>query len=128
MRNDKSQEIFVDGQVAKSIYLRNMSAMKDILNLGEIKFGDRHTDAYKYFKKVVMDAFYTAMLDIFAAYEKEGLVKKCSCGTSIRQGYKQCLSCNGAGFCNTDEFMDWFKSSSQPEEPEEVKEQDEQQS
>lgn len=106
--NSKSHEYFKDGQLAKAIYLRHMSGMKEILNLGEIKFGSRNSDPYKYFKKVVMDAFYTSMLDVFEAYEREGLIKPCSCGTTIRDGYKPCPLCNGSGYQNTDAFNDWF--------------------
>jgi len=113
MKPDKSEELFSDGQLAKAIYLRNMSAMKDILNLGEIKFGDRKSDAYRYFKKIVMDAFYTAMTDVFTALEREGLLKKCSCGASVRHGYKTCDACNGAGHCNSEEFDEWFAVESE---------------
>lgn len=108
--NAKPNEHF-DGQIAKAIYLRNMSGMKEILNLGEIKFGSRSSDPYKYFKKVVMDAYYTAMLDVFKGYEMEGLIQKCPCGTTIREGYKPCPKCNGAGYCNSEEFELWFNDS-----------------
>lgn len=107
--NSKSSEYFTDGQVAKAIYLRHMSGMKEILNLGEIKFGDRNSDPYKYFKKVVMDAFYNAMADVFEALEREGVITQCHCGTTIREGYKSCPKCNGAGFCNSDAFSNWFE-------------------
>jgi hypothetical protein len=110
MSLENNGELFSDGQIAKAVYLRHMSAMKDILNLGEIKFGERKSDTYRYFKKVVMDAFYTAMNDIFVAMEKEGLLQRCSCGANIRHGYKICASCNGSGFRNSDEFNDWFVS------------------
>jgi DnaJ-class molecular chaperone len=107
---DKAKELFTDGQLSKTIYLRQMSAMKDILNLGEMKFGDRNNETYRYFKKVVMDAFYVGMSDVFEALAREGLVEKCDCGTGIRQGYKTCAKCNGAGYKNTDEFNDWITS------------------
>ena len=103
MRRNRD-EIFKDLQLAKAVYLRHMSAMKEILNLGEMKFGDRSSEPYKYYKKVVMDEFYTAMSDVFEALEKEGLLRRCDCGTSIRGGYKPCGQCNGASFCNTDDF------------------------
>lgn len=90
-----------DKQLARLIYLRHMSAMKEILKLGEFKIGARNTEEYKYFKKVVMDQFYTAMGEVFSSLERRGLLKRCSCGTSIRQGYKPCPKCNGAGHCNS---------------------------
>ena len=107
MQNPKTkgvQPLFQDRQIAKAIYLRHMSALKEVLNLGEMKFGTRESPAYKTYKKIVMDAFYNAMSEVFAALEKEGAVQKCPCGTSIRQGYQTCPKCNGAGHCNTDSF------------------------
>lgn len=115
--SSKSNEYFNDGQIAKAIYLRHMSSMKEILNLGEIKFGSRNSDPYKYFKKVVMDAFYNGMQDVFEAMEREGVLRKCPCGTSIRDGYKSCSLCNGAGHCNVDEFNQWFDSPSDEGQP-----------
>jgi hypothetical protein len=95
----------MDGfQAAKSVYLNGMSGMKQILNMGEIKFGDRNSASYKFFKKVVMDEVYDSMSRTFSEMEAAGLVKKCPCGTSVREGYKKCDLCNGAGYCNTDEF------------------------
>lgn len=107
MQNPKNkgiQPLFKDRQVAKAIYLRHMSAMKEVLNLGEMKFGNRESPAYKTYKKIVMDAFYNAMLDVLSSMEKAGVLQKCPCGTTIRQGYQTCQKCNGAGHCNTDAF------------------------
>lgn len=101
-----------DGQLAKAIYLRNMSAMKEVLNMGEFKIGggNRESKDYKYFKKIVMDQFYNSMTDLFSSLEKHGLLRKCPCGTGIRDGFKPCPLCNGAGHCNVEEFSDWFAS------------------
>lgn len=115
--NSKAHEYFKDGQIAKAIYLRHMSSMKEILNLGEIKFGSRKSDPYKYFKKVVMDAFYNGMSDCFEAMEREGVLHPCPCGTTIREGYKPCPMCNGAGHCNSDAFDAWFHGGQDDEEP-----------
>lgn len=104
MTNQKQPNLFDDGQLAKAIYLRHMAAMKELLNLGEIKFGDRASSAYKLYKKVVMDEFYNAMSDVFDALDAAGLLQKCPCGTTIRQGYRPCDKCNGSGRCNTPEF------------------------
>lgn len=109
--------MLVDGQLAKAIYLRNMASMKEILNLGEFKIGGRDSKEYKFFKKVVMDQFYNSMSDLFAGLESKGVLMKCPCGTSIRQGYKQCPNCSGAGHCNSEEFSDWILYE-EPEYPE----------
>jgi hypothetical protein len=112
----QGKPLFCDGQVAKAVYLRHMSAMKELLNLGEIKFGDRNSSAYKLYKKVTMDEFYNAMSEVFEAMERAGMLRKCPCGTSIRQGYKTCDKCNGAGHCNADELDDFYATTldSQP--------------
>lgn len=91
-----------DNQIAKAIYLKNMTAMKEVLDLGEFKIGKRDTEDFKYFKKVVMDQFYNSMSEVFRDLEKKGLLVKCQCGTSIRQGFKPCTSCNGSSYKNSD--------------------------
>lgn len=97
-----------DKQLAKAIYLRNMSAMKSILNMGEVKFGDRDSPSYKFFKKVVMDELYNSMSTLFLELETKGLLIKCPCGTTIREGYKKCENCNGSGHCNSKSLENIF--------------------
>jgi hypothetical protein len=113
----KAFDMLDDGQIAKAIYLRNMSGMKEILNMGEFRIGNRESKEYKFFKKVVMDEYYNAMTDLFAKLEAKGVLMKCPCGTSIRQGYKPCQKCNGAGHCNSEEFGEWmeFEDTEYPE-------------
>jgi hypothetical protein len=108
-------QIFGDRQLAKAIYLRHMAAMKAILNLGEMKFGGRESNAYKIYKKIVMDEFYVAMSEVFAALEKANLLKKCPCNASIRKGYKrECDHCNGAGWCNSDNLNEKLNEDGPP--------------
>ena len=71
--------------------------MKSILDLGEYKLGTDKA-AYKFFKKQVMDAFYTKLQKLFAELEKDDLLKKCKCGSNLRNGYTDCPSCHGAGY------------------------------
>jgi len=98
-----------DNQLAKTLYLENMSSMKQVLKLGEFKMGGRDSQEYKYFKSVVMDKFYLPMLAFFEHLESLGLLEKCSCGTSIRKGYKTCQKCNGSGYCNTKKLDEIIK-------------------
>lgn len=98
-----------DGQIAKAIYLKNMAAMKQILTIEEVRLNGRESKAYILFKKQVMDEFYNPMSDIFAAMEMDGVLMKCPCGTTIRQGYKPCQLCNGAGYCNSEPYDDFVK-------------------
>lgn len=95
----EDQKLMEDGQVAKAIYLRMMTAMKGILDLGEFRIGDRNSKEFRYFKKVVMDEFYNAMSDLFARMEERGELKKCPCEATIRGGYTDCPLCNGSGHC-----------------------------
>lgn len=116
MEQSNSLNMLDDGQIAKAIYLRNMAGMKEILNMGEFRIGNRESKEYKFFKKTVMDQYYNAMADLFQKLEEKGILMKCPCGTNIRQGYKPCASCSGAGHCNTEEFHDWVVDT--PEYPE----------
>ena len=102
--------VFEDGQLAKAIHTRNKEAMKDVLTMGEFRIGDRESKEYKYFKKVVMDAFYQSTTDVFDALERKGVLAKCECGANMRQKFKPCAFCSGAGYRNTDAFNRWIES------------------
>lgn len=96
-----------DGQFARAIFLQYLAAMKEVLKLGEFKIG-KGTDEYRYFKKVVMDQFYNPMSSTFADLEKAGILRKCTCGKSLRHGYDPCPTCNGSGYCNSEDFEDFL--------------------
>ncbi len=85
-------------QLAKNIYLEELSIMKKILDLAEFKF-DKRTKEYKYFKSQIMDATYNGLKKLFKKLEEEKISKKCPCGTNVRKGYKKC-SCGGSGYVN----------------------------
>lgn len=97
-----------DGQIAKAIFLRMMQSMKEILTLGEFKIGDRQSEQYRYFKKVVMDQFYVPMSELFDALQEKGIVESCECGADLRHGYKPCPLCGGSGFKNTEDFQEYI--------------------
>ena len=107
-QNIPPKKLLEDGELAKAIYIRHMQAMKEILNMGEFRIGSRESKEFKFFKKVVMDEIYNAMSDVFAALEEKGALVKCPCGTSIRNGYKPCPLCNGAGHCDSEDFKEWI--------------------
>lgn len=97
-------------QLAKILYLRYMEGMKEVLNLGEFKIGDRNSSDYKYFKRVVMDQFYAPMVDFFEDLVRAGVLSRCPCGTNVRRGYKEdCKLCNGAGYVHSESFQEWLK-------------------
>jgi len=85
-------------QIAKEIYLMNLSIMKKILDLISFKY-DNRTSEFKYMKKQIMDYFYNTLNNKFKSLEDSKILKKCECGTNVRKGYKNC-SCGGAGFIN----------------------------
>lgn len=102
----------VDTQIARLLYLDFLSAMKEILRLGEFKIGDRGSQDYKYFRRIVMDQFYGPMQGFFVALEEQGLVERCPCETNVRRGYQDCKFCNGAGYRNTKKLDNWLESLS----------------
>lgn len=85
-------------QLAKAIYLKELSVMKKVLDLIAFKF-DNRTNEYKYMKKQIMDYTYEGLKKLFSQLESEKVIKKCSCGTNVRKGYKNCL-CGGSGYIN----------------------------
>jgi len=88
--------------IAEQIFMTELDIMKAILDLGEYKLGEDKT-SYKYFKKQVMDSFYTKLQKLFAGLENDGVIEKCSCKSNLRNGYAQCAKCHGAGMVNVSE-------------------------
>jgi len=85
-------------QIAAIIYLKTMNAMKKTLDLVAFKM-DRRTKDFSYAKEEIMNYFYNNLKDLFKELEKEGIIIKCSCGTTLRKGYKKC-ECKGSGYIN----------------------------
>lgn len=85
-------------QIAKAIFHKNLSIMKQILDLGEFKLG-KNSEDFKYFKKQIMDDFYKGLQSLFKVMEDEKLVVRCPKKCSLRHGYSDC-ECGGCGFIN----------------------------
>lgn len=85
--------------IAKEIFLNNLTQMKEILGIGEFKFG-KDSDEYKYFKKQVMNASYNNLTNLFNTLKNENVIERCKCNSNLRRGYTDCETCNGAGFKN----------------------------
>ena len=80
------------------IYQETLTAMKKILDLGEFKIGAANSKEYLYFKREVMDSFYTSLRNIYRNLEEEDIVKKCDmCDADLRKGWKPC-ACRGSGY------------------------------
>lgn len=85
--------------IAEKIFLTSISQMKEILELGEFKFGIDSKE-YKFFKKKTMDAFYRNMSNLFRELENENVLRSCKCESNLRHGYTDCPNCHGAGYVN----------------------------
>jgi len=86
-------------QLAKLIFLNNLSVMKAILDLLEFKLGKK-SDDYKYAKKKVMDSTYKNLQGTFKTLTDEKILVRCECKSKLRQGYKDCKYCGGSGYRN----------------------------
>ncbi len=86
-------------QLARNVFLEQLTVMKQILNLAEFKF-DNSTKEYKYFKSQIMDSFFRGLKKIFCTLEENKIIEKCPCRAKIRQGYKNCKDCGGSGYRN----------------------------
>jgi hypothetical protein len=105
----------VKPQIAAKIFTRNMSAMKNILSMGEFKFGGKENEGYKFFKKTIMDQIYESLIDTYKELELHGVVVNCGCNSSIiekRGGYNSCQWCNGCGYKNSKEYNDFLDNIS----------------
>ena len=73
-----------------------LTQMKQLLRLGEFKFGPSSSE-YRYYKEETMRFCYRAACDIYGALCEKGLVEKCSCGAT-GQGWTDCEECGGSGY------------------------------
>ena len=86
-------------QIAREIFLSEMDSMKKILDLIAFKVNKKSED-YMYYKKEVMSYTYSNLKKLFKLMEKENLIEICECKANLRQGFKKCPKCSGAGFKN----------------------------
>jgi len=106
MNNTKLNNKIKNGKVeqakenscSKIIFLSSLSIMKDILTMGEYKYGGRNSSQYKYFKASVMDIVYRRLRDLYSKLEKIGIVEKCDCNNDLKNGYGDCDKCAGSGY------------------------------
>ncbi len=85
--------------IAETLFLNCLNNMKQVLDLGEFKFG-KESDSFKFYKKQVMDIFYKGLSETFKQLERENEIERCSCKASLRHGYTKCPDCHGAGYRN----------------------------
>ena len=86
--------------ISKIIYLKSLDTMKKTLDLLGFKM-DRRTKDFSYAKSQIMDYFYENIRKIFKEMEDLKILKKCSCGHSLRKGWTNC-ECGGSGFVEID--------------------------
>lgn len=87
-------------QIARSIYLGQLTVMKKLLDLMAFKM-DRRTKDFEYIKSQIMDYTYDGLNKLFKKLEEDKIIEKCSCKHSLRKGYSKC-KCGGSGFINKD--------------------------
>lgn len=85
-------------QLAKEIFLSNLSSMKSILKILEFKYGKENYD-YIYLKEQIMKHTYDSMKKLFKLMEERKILIRCECKANLRQGFKKCL-CGGSGYRN----------------------------
>lgn len=103
-------------QLGAKLFCRSLTSMKNLLKMGEFKYGDKNSEGYKFFKSQVMDQFYYLMEDMYKELEAEGVLEVCGCGNSVkdkRNGYQPCQWCNGCGYRNTKEFNELLGKTTQ---------------
>jgi len=84
--------------ITGTIYQETLSAMKRILDLGEFKIGASNSRDFAFFKREVMDSTYTALSNIYAEMEEDGIAKQCPyCDADLRKGWRSC-TCRGSGY------------------------------
>lgn len=86
-------------QIAKIVFLNNLSAMKAILSLLEFKLGKKSPE-YLYMKKQVMNYTYQNLKKTLKILTEEKVIEKCPCKHSLRKGYSDCKECGGSGYRN----------------------------
>ena len=105
MSYDESDEQCIDPITGK-LYEETINSMKEILDLGQFKIGDKNSREYAYFKSKVMDSVYNKLQNYLDYLEEEEIIQKCPyCITqSIRKGWKSC-TCRGSGYVTKEDIL-----------------------
>jgi len=90
--------------ISKSIWEMQLGIMKNVLKLGEFKFGGKESDQFKFFKESIMNFTYDGIKRFYQQMTTEGLFDKCSCGANLRHGWTDCPECAGSGFADKKKF------------------------
>ena len=86
-------------QIARTIFLSNLTIMKKILDLVAFKV-DKKSEDYKYYKKEIMSYTYIGLKKLFKQLEEAKIIEPCPCNAKLHQGFKDCEDCGGSGFRN----------------------------
>jgi len=85
-------------QIAREIFLNQLTVMKKLLDLLAFKM-DMRTNDYKYVKSQIMGYVYEGLQKLFKQLSDEKIIEKCPKKHNLRQGFKKCL-CGGSGWIN----------------------------
>ena len=93
----------VKPQVAMNLFYLHKQSMKNLLRMGEFKYGGKKSEGYKHYRQIVMDVIYSQLNQILKLFEDAKLIEDCGCGASIdkREGYQPCQHCHGCGYRNS---------------------------
>lgn len=92
MNNNEKEGGF---QFAQNTFNRRREHMKDLLDLVSVICNKEN---YPYYKRQIMDFFYSDLEEDFELLTDLGLLQKCECGASLRHGWTECPYCSGAGY------------------------------
>jgi hypothetical protein len=100
--------------VAEVLHLEMLDKMKKSLTTLEEVYreqGGRDSPRYIFIRRQIMDAIYNGESSFFIKLAERGLLQKCSCGSSVRNGYNyNCDLCHGCGWINSNEFNEFLDS------------------
>lgn len=98
MANDK------DGyQFAQNSFNRRREHMKDLLDMVKVICDN---DNFSYYKRQIMEFFYSDMEEDFQMLVDTGVLQKCECRASLRHGWTECPYCSGAGYRQAEKDQD----------------------
>jgi len=92
-----------DYQFAQNSFNRRREHMKDLLDMVAVIC---NKDSFSYYKRQIMDFTYSDLEADFEMLSDLGVLEKCECNASLRQGWSECAYCSGAGYRQYDDEED----------------------
>ena len=90
------KETGIEIEMGRMIFEAHLRLLKQLLRLGEYKFG-RNSAEYRYYREEVMRFCHEAIERVYDTLERKGIIEACSCGAD-RKGWTNCPDCGGSGY------------------------------